>query len=370
MLEVQKYLQTHSLTDLTNEYGIDVVEYDDCVLLSYSQIESPKTHPIVIECRGLILSKDYSEIYCKSFDRFFNYGEVIDLQRDFDFNTSVVCEKVDGSIIRVYYHPNRGWSVATRKNAFADNLTAMALDTFESAFYKAVGSKEEFIKVIDEHRDKVFVFEFVSPQNRVVKNYGNGYYAYLLSVFEQKSGNELTTPCQLLDWKTTFQSFDGIKFPKIYDLKSYEDICREFTQMEVTDEGFVVFDTVSKIRVKIKNPSYLNIFSHRINGVLTERNIVKLVTENETDEYLTYFEQDKALIQPYIDAYEHLCEDIEYVYKRYGGIEDGKTFAQIANQYPFNMILFKMRKGIGFKESINDLSIDNRCRLIGKYVGL
>lgn len=368
MLEVQKYLQTHTLVDLANEYGIQVVEYDDCVLLSYSQIESPKTHPIVIECRGLILSKDYTEIYCKSFDRFFNYGELVELQGDFSFDTSVVSEKVDGSIIRVYYHPLRGWCVSTRKNAFSDNLTPMATETFEEAFYKAVGDKTKFFEVLESHRDKVFVFEFVSPQNRVVKNYGNGYYAYLLSVFEQKSGKEITTPDSIEEWKNVFGVFENIRFPKLYPLSSYEDICHEFETMEETDEGFVLYDTVSKIRVKMKNPSYLKIFARRINGVLTERIIVEMVTENETAEYLTYFESDRPLVEPYIEAYEKLCTDIEYIYGRYGNIEEQKKFAMVANQYPFNMVLFKMRKGVSLGEAINSLSTDVKCRLIGKYL--
>jgi hypothetical protein len=50
----------------------------DCGIskLNYDQIESAKAHPVVMECRGLILSYPHGEVVARSFDRFFNYGEV------------------------------------------------------------------------------------------------------------------------------------------------------------------------------------------------------------------------------------------------------------------------------------------------------
>lgn len=75
MLEVQKYLKTHSLEELKDEFDINYKEYDDRVILKYRIDSKPKFHPIVKECRGLILSLPNFDVIARGFDRFFNYGE-------------------------------------------------------------------------------------------------------------------------------------------------------------------------------------------------------------------------------------------------------------------------------------------------------
>lgn len=76
MLSVQKYLVEHRLEDLENEFGIVVTRYEDRVVLNYSQIKSPKQHPVCDECRALILSYPDFFILSRSFDRFYNYEQV------------------------------------------------------------------------------------------------------------------------------------------------------------------------------------------------------------------------------------------------------------------------------------------------------
>ena len=75
MNNVQKYLKDHTLDDLKEEFGINFKLYDDRVILKYRVDSKPKYHPIVLECRGIILSFPDFEILSRGFDRFFNYGE-------------------------------------------------------------------------------------------------------------------------------------------------------------------------------------------------------------------------------------------------------------------------------------------------------
>lgn len=365
MLEVQKYLLEHGIEKLVTDYRIKVVEREDCILLDYSQIESPKTHPIVIECRGLILSKDYKTILCKSFDRFFNYGECVELQEEFRFDTAVVSEKVDGSIMRLYYHPSRGWTVATRKNPYGDNVTPSDVGTFDSMFKMCV-DWDKLVKVLDTKL--VYVFEMVTPYNRVVKSYGNVCNLYLLSIFCQHSGKEVVLPNEIGNYVETVFGNLGIKSPKTYPLTSYQSICDYMSQLDETDEGFVVFDTASKIRVKIKNPSYLAIFSKRINGVITTNTIVKMVMDNEYAEYLTYFQEDTDIVMPYVEAYEGLRVEILNTYEQYKHIENQKEFAEVAKQFPYSAILFKLRKGKTYNDSIKTFTVDYVKYLLLWYI--
>ena len=111
--EVQKFLEAKVSSGLSNiqafeclntELGIKVKHYDDkgITLLDYDQIESPKTHPIVIECRSLILHTDDFSLVSMKFPRFFNLGENPEYYKDFNWEDAVALEKLDGSLVGVY----------------------------------------------------------------------------------------------------------------------------------------------------------------------------------------------------------------------------------------------------------------------------
>ena len=74
IMKTIEYIKKNGIESLKSEFGINVKEYDDLFVLNYDQIESPKTHPIVQECRSLILDKQFN-VVSRSFDRFFNFGE-------------------------------------------------------------------------------------------------------------------------------------------------------------------------------------------------------------------------------------------------------------------------------------------------------
>lgn len=102
MLSVQRLLRDgRTLDDLNKLYGIDAThsETDPLVILNYDQIESPKTHPVVRECRGLVLEKDTWNVVARAFTRFFNYGET-DCQ--FDWSKFTATTKEDGSLLLLY----------------------------------------------------------------------------------------------------------------------------------------------------------------------------------------------------------------------------------------------------------------------------
>ena len=110
MLAVQQYLQSgKSFDDLIAELGIKVTRHDTLPLaiVNYDQIASPKTHPVVRECRGLVLNTDTLEVVARGFNRFFNWGEVADEMPLFDFSDFVVQEKVDGSFVLLFYFAGR-----------------------------------------------------------------------------------------------------------------------------------------------------------------------------------------------------------------------------------------------------------------------
>ena len=131
-LQVQKFLRQGGTVDrLKAELGINVDRKDDLVLLSYDQIDSPKTDPIVMECRGLILEKGAWEVVSMPFRRFFNHGEMLDLTKDFPYPGAKAQQKLDGSLIQLF-HWNGRWRMSTRgKVDKAKSLGIPAIDEKE-----------------------------------------------------------------------------------------------------------------------------------------------------------------------------------------------------------------------------------------------
>lgn len=373
MLEVQKYLMTHSLEELKETYGIDTKIYDDCVLLNYSQIDSPKEELIVKECRGIILSKDYKHILCKSFTRFFNYGECKKSQEGFSFDDSVVYEKIDGSLIRMWFHNNK-WNIASRSMAYAEGFTSTNINTFYDCVMKCFedGEFEDFCSYLNP--TFTYVFELVSPENRVVKSYGSEYNLYYLSCFDNRTGKEerrSEVVGETMD--IIVEKFKNIKYPKTYALKNYNEILSFMNSLNATDEGFVVYDNKSGIRVKIKNPSYLAIASKRMNNGLTEKSIIDMVFSNETAEYLTYFEEDRVLIEPYIEAYDKLVSEILEVWNKVSSFdtsthEGRKEFALTIKSNIFSSIIFGMKDGKSMKELLLKASDRSKNAMISHYL--
>ena len=376
MLNVINYLKDHTLNDLTNEFGIKVKEYPNCVLLSYSQIESPKENPIVRECRGLILSSDHTSILCKPFTRFFNYGECENSQNGFSFDNSIVYEKVDGSLISFWKDNINGkWNISTRQMAYGEGLTPSGINTFSDAVKKCFYSIEDYEKFchsLDTYNPNyTYLFEFVSPENRVVKNYGKEYTLYFLSYFNNKTGKEDVSDGHVELIKSV-QKYGNIKFPQKYDLKDYTSIKNYFSNMETTDEGFVVYDKNSGIRVKIKNPSYLTIAAKRMNGGLTEKQIVDLIFANETDEYLTYFKEDKSLFEPYQQAYNEMMNAVYTVWNSvkdlpYDTSKEKKVVALMLLSNPISDIIFAMKDGKNYNDFFKKKSSRYKIRLLSKF---
>lgn len=373
MLEIQKYLMAHSLEELKEAYGVEAKVYDDCVLLNYSQIDSPKEEMLVRECRGLILSKDYKRILCKSFTRFFNYGECQKSQEGFSFNDAVVYEKVDGSIIR-FWHDGVKWNIASRGMAYAEGLTSTAIHTFHECVMKCFGEGEweKFCSYLNPNF--TYVFEFVSPENRVVKSYGSDYHLYFLACFDNRFGTEERRQEVIGDTVIELLGeFDNIRHPKVYSLKNYSEIVDFMSSLDAMDEGFVVYDKKSGIRVKIKNPSYLAIASKRVNGGLTENAIIDMVYANETAEYLTYFHEDFHLIEPYKDAYERMMNLIHKVWNdvRFMDTSDAegrKMYAGRVKHYPFSGILFSMKDGKEMKDILARMSDNSKKSMLLKFM--
>ena len=357
-MKVLEYLKNNSLEDLKEEFGIKVKEYSEynLAVLNYSQTDSPKFHPIVMECRGLIIDTEYLVPVSKTFSRFFNLNENSNEVFAFDQPFRVE-EKADGSLMSVYYFDG-SWRIASRGTAFGEGSCDNT--TFHDLFEDIIGMDiNNFMNF--HNKDLYYTFEMCSLSNKVVKMYKKSC-VYLLNI-QDMYGKEFSA--HLIDFVAGEL---GVLRPKVYEFKNVKEAVKSFENFEPTDEGYVLIDFYGK-RLKIKNPAYVDLHQLKGNDVLTAKRITDIIFRGETEEILSYFPELKEYFDPWVNAYEQLLKDIEnwhYIMNVPGKTQ--KEFALSIRDFGFKSILFMMRRGLTIEESFQKITANGKAKLLENYV--
>lgn len=330
---------------LKQDFGIKVKEYpeDNLFVFNYCQIESPKTNDIVMECRGLIL-RDNFEIVCRPFDRFFNLGEALNITEKFSVSSSIVYEKLDGSLCKVY-HSGESWQVATRGTAYAESENYTG-EIFQDLMLKAFGFQnlEEFSNALDLlliPQDWTLIFEYTSPNNRIVTPYTEDK-MYLLGVRDNFSGRDLFSTVEPI--YHALKNSLNVSLPKTFEFSNPEDMRAFVNSLDGLQEGVVAFDLENNLRVKVKADQYVAVHRLRGDSIPTPKLILGLVVTNETEEYLAYFPEERERFVPYMESFVKLQYRIQEIWDMSKNIEDQKEFALFVKDYMFSNILFLARK--------------------------
>lgn len=276
-LALIQFIQKHNNWEeiLTEKpYYLKINRDNGFILFKYDQIKSDFSLDIVKESRGIILNEDTLEVVCYPFIKFFNIDEPY--ADKIDWNTSQVQEKIDGSLIKLWY--KNGWKVSTNNtiNAFKCELSNNTGEhkTFGGLFKSLLG--EDIL--YDLNLNYTYMFELVSPYNKVVISYPEPD-IYHIATRDNITGKEIN--CNI-----------GIKKPKIYSLKTEKEIRNAAENLPFNEEGYVVVDKDYN-RVKVKSPAYVN--AHRLvnNHMVNNEKVLDLIRRNEQDEFLSYFPEYK-----------------------------------------------------------------------------
>jgi hypothetical protein len=352
-MEVLKYLETKPLDVLNEELGIKHKLYENglCVL-NYDQINSPKFNPIVKECRGLIIDTLSLRPVSRTFNRFFNLNE--DPNDPFNPNRiKRIEEKADGSLMSVYWYDDQ-WHVASRGNAYAEGSTPYG-KSFRDVFLEIIGiSLNKFMANMPNEYS--FTFEMCSIYNKVVKLYEIPV-LYLLNAVEVNTGKEMDN--ELLDHYATVLS---VKRPKTYDIH-FDHIHTSFKDFPATEEGYVIIDDDNN-RVKVKNPTYVELHHLKGNGEITPKRITNVIFNGELEEVINYFPEYREFFEPYQAAYDLMVDEINQIWDTISKIDEQKEFALTIKDLPYKSILFSMKKGLTFDEAIGKISTNGRLILL------
>jgi hypothetical protein len=350
LLQIQKFLKGYGDPDKAREslklrFKIDITEdylefkdgsIEPVWIYNYDPIRSRGTNVIENEARGLILNKDH-DVVSLSFKRFFNAHE--QHACDIDWATARAERKADGSLVTIYSYKGE-YFISTRNSAMASGrLPAYEEFSFGSAILEYLEGRFEGnpFAPFEKHNNGekyCWVFEFVSPFNRLVTRYYKPE-LILLSTFNKNTCAEVAMSCVNM-----FASLSGFKRPETHMVYSEEQVDKLIDVLHPLEEGFVVVDIVNR-RVKIKNPTYINI-SKAINAgaQLSLRHFADIVLSGDGPEVAAYFPDYRPILEFLQEVLEDILENVDELWKEYRDIKDRKEFAEKVHKFPFSFLLF------------------------------
>jgi len=322
---------------LTNApYNLIIKDDEPYFLLKYDMLNSDMSDPLVQEARGCIFrfdkEKDCYICVCHPFNKFFNAQE--NNAAEIDWDSAVIYEKIDGSLIKFWYDLDE-WHISTNSTIDAAKAEVESYDghiTFYDlvcSCFKDEKTMDEFFKYLSV--DFTFMFELVSPYNRLVVPYEKTelYFIGSRCMINDKEGI-------INDDSKWFCNMFNIKLPKIYQFKSIDDVLDAAASLSKLNEGFVVCDRYFN-RIKIKGAEYLRAFRIRGNDKITQKKVVKAILDGYIDDMIGFF-GDMPEIQKTINDFKFVEQAFEVSraamenYIRAYQLEDRKAIAEYVKQ--------------------------------------
>lgn len=288
------------------ENGITVKSKDGYWVLNYNQF-APKNQYNILT-RGLVIHKDGYIASCPFF-RFFNYGEPT--AASVNFNESSVIEKLDGSLVGVFFPDgdteNPAWH-------FRNLLSAHQQDRDFAIKGFVLSEEVPLLMEVAPYLDKIefgkvwtdftLIFEFISRANAVITKYEEEQYGlYLigarhLPTLREFSEDDLDHAAKILK----------VRRPRRWNASSYEEVLEMMSGFPKDYEGFVIRDNVTGDRIKIKSEDYLK--RHRLLTKLNYKNLIPLYFLGERGEIEALFPQTKQIFDEVENCYNNFVKKV------------------------------------------------------------
>ena len=281
MLKVVRLLRSgHSLDQICSTYTLKLRRHpvEPLLSLSYDQ-RANFEHEVTRECRGLVLEDKTFNVIAMPFMKFFNAAEPLGKATNFDWATAKVYEKLDGSLMTLYWHKGR-WIVASSRLPEANGM-------FKSAFWDAWKARGY---TLPERRDRCYMFELTSPASRIVVAHEE---ADLRCIGARDLATLKEVEAEAVAEENGWRA--ARRFPQLKSLQAVETAAEKLNPAEA--EGFVAVDAKWN-RIKIKSPAYVAM--HHLGAVptaggdrrsphLRRRRLLQIALAAEGDEWLAYW---------------------------------------------------------------------------------
>ena len=364
MISLQLFLNENNAINLSNEelkelmsikkINIQFSKDNSLVLLKYG-IDADFYDPVVKNARGIILYRKDFSIACYPFNKFGNYTE--SYCDEIDWKTAKVQEKIDGSIMKIWYNKlTNKWMLSTNGTIDANDAPIYGNNkSFAQLFYDAK-SKIDYNKL---DKNNTYIFELVSPENRIVI-----YYPYT-DIYHIGTRNNNT--CEEI-------SVDiGIQKPKEYNVNTLEDsikYCNDICTPDDRHEGFVVVDDHYS-RIKIKNAFYIT--CHYLKGKVEGniKTVLEFLDSGDIDEFKSYMPESNHILL----YYEWQMSEFKYQLRKFlykclnlkQSCKDKKEYALSIKDCKFSYFGFKLYEGEEIEDIISKIKYTNLSKYIEPY---
>ena len=352
---------------LHKEYGIRIKKEGPLAIFSYN-VECDFSNPIVQEARGIIIDYERLEVVCWPFRKFGNHNE--SYADKIDWNNAVVLEKVDGSIIKLWYNVLTGaWQFSTNGMIDANNANINTLSSVSYGDLIRQANNYDDIPFDTLNKDYTYIFELVSPQARVVIKYDE------TSLYHLGTRNNITGKEMDIDI--------GIKKPKAYKINSLNDCIFAASELnknteaddEISNEGFVVVDK-NWNRVKVKSPDYIMMHRLKHNDGISKKDCVETILYIQKD-VERICQSNPSLIHIF-KYYDYQLAELRFqankiaclsrsLFEEYSN--DRGAVAKIISKHKLSYIGFKALENIlSGEEILNSLPLEKLIKYIPEYV--
>lgn len=231
-------------------------------------------------------------ILAKPFDKFFNYGENPEYEKDINFSKiESVMEKIDGSL-GISYFFNNEIRFAT-KGSFTSDQAIKATEMWKEKY-----SQNEDIGHYCR-TPVTYLVEIIYPENRVVVDYKDSEHLVLLGVI-YLFGSIHDANRENVDWEAYRLN---MSLAKQYKYK-FEELIQMKDMLSANEEGWVIRFSNGK-RLKIKGNEYLQV--HRLMHGLSTKAKYKAWAENRIDEYILSLPEE---FRPEIEGFKNKIDRI------------------------------------------------------------
>lgn len=204
----------------------------------------------------------------------------------------------------------------------------------------SVNFKSEFKKLFNNFdkldKNKCYIFEMISKDNRIVTKYDE---EFIVLLGARASGS--LSECNQISLDAAAKRL-GVRRPKRFKATNIEECRKLFEDMNDDEEGLVVVDKKFN-RFKLKQESYLKMA--RIISLKEQDILDYILGTTELDADFTDMPELKEKEEYVASVLGEVGDYIVNVYNNLKHIREQKDFASHAIKYNFSSVLFGLRKG-------------------------
>lgn len=272
------------------------LKYPNLYMFSYTLVDIGYGHsdffnPIVKACRGCIVDVDTNTMVSTPFYKFGNYGE--SYADEINWKNSSVQEKIDGSLIKRFYYDNQWFWVTNNGWDTNVKLPTGIISSFEEketdnchTFQDLIDYSWKMYKDVELNKNYTYMFELISPKNRVICDYAKTELCLLgarnIQTYEELNPDGVKRMHN--DGKLS-----SMRSPEIYNLNTIDeviDLCNSYK--DSFHEGVVVCDNDFH-RIKIKCEHYLTMKGFKGEIGFTNKKVLEAMRSGSIDDVVAAF---------------------------------------------------------------------------------